>query len=271
MPLLTSCAVAVLAAGLMAPDDVSVAPESAKPDVAAATAPPQWSGLVGFGLILMTGNSRSLTLNGAATAERKTENWIYLLRANGGYGRARPAGESATQTVAENASIQARVDRRFTPKFSGYLLAGADTDHVASIEARPYAEAGLGVLWINEKRKPANLELRTDLAFRYGRELRFQYFPVPKNVPDQPLVAPRLAGLFRWPLSERIVFSEEGEVFPNVVDQFRVLATSTTKFNALLSSAVSFGVAYVVRYDSKPAPGKLATDTALTVGLEATL
>ena len=40
-----------------------------------------WTGLVGIGLIALTGNSEAVTFKGTAALERKTESWIYGVKA----------------------------------------------------------------------------------------------------------------------------------------------------------------------------------------------
>ena len=57
-------------------------------------------------------------------------------------------------------------------------------------------------------------------------------------------------------------------MLPNLSGDARVLINSTTKLTAALVGALSFATTYLVKYDSAPAPDKVNTETALTVGLE---
>ena len=66
---------------------------------------------VGLGLIFITGNASTVTLNGVVAAERKTEHWIYSIKASGVYGESRPPTvegelEPLSQVVALNAGLQ---------------------------------------------------------------------------------------------------------------------------------------------------------------------
>lgn len=232
-----------------------------------------WKGTVGLGLIALSGNASTLTFNGLASAERKTRGWIYTLKAQGVYGRSRlPATETdaeRTEVVALGAAADLRVDRRFTPVISGYLLAGAQTDHVKSVELRGIGEAGAGISWWDEKDAAGRTSsLRTDLAFRFSRESRFQYYPVRLDVEDVDLGGPRVGVVFSYGLSKDTVFTEQAEAIPNVLGESRLLVNSISKLTVGLSDSLALSTSFVVQYDSAPPPGKRSTDTALAASIE---
>jgi putative salt-induced outer membrane protein YdiY len=232
-----------------------------------------WTGSVGLGLISLSGNASTLTFNGLATAQRKTRDWIYAVRAQAVYGRSRlPATETEperAQVVALGASLQVRGDRRFTEVVSGYLLAGAETDHIKSVEVRGLGEAGTGILWWDEKGADGRVSsLRTDLAFRFLRETRFQYYPIREDLPDVDLGGPRLGVALRYGLSKDVIFTEEAEAVPNVLGDARLLVNSQSKLTARLTETLALATSFLVQYDSAPAVGKVKTDTALSVSIE---
>ena len=66
------------------PETTAEKKEEAKKDV--------WDVTVGLGLIFITGNASTVTFNGLVAAERKTEDWIYSVKASGVYGESRPPG-----------------------------------------------------------------------------------------------------------------------------------------------------------------------------------
>ena len=167
-------------------------------------------------------------------------------------------------------AVLLRGDRRFTKIVSGYLLVAEEADHVKSVEARTSGEAGAGITWLDEKDGALpKVELRTDLAFRYANERRHQYYPVEMAVPSVDLIAPRLGVHYRYALSKDVIFTEDAEAMPNVVGAARLVADSTSKLDARLTGALSLGVTFVVATDSAPAPGKVATDTATSIALQA--
>jgi putative salt-induced outer membrane protein YdiY len=240
-----------------------------------APAPPaasQWTGSVGLGLISITGNATAVTLTANGLAQFKTPDWIYGLKASAIYGESKPPTNdpnASSQVLALAASLQLRLDRRLTQTISAYLLGGAETDHVKSVEFRGIAEAGVGLVWIDVKEGDlSKTMLRTDVAFRYANESRFQYYPTPQSLPGATLYAPKVGVAFRYAFSKDIVFIEEAEALANVGGDSRFVVNNLSKLNTRLIQSLALAVGFTVNYDSAPAPSRKSTDTALSVGLE---
>lgn len=242
---------------------------------AAPAKPVVWTGTVTLGLIALTGNSRTLTLSTTGAFERKSPDWIWAVKAFGAYGQTTPSGGDTKEVTALNAGIEGRGDRRLSQTISLYLLGGVDTDHLKSIEWRPFGELGVGMIWWDEK--VGDLQkalLRTDLGFRYGREYRFQYYPVPVGPNQDPafatveIVAPRAGVAFRYAISKDVIFTEDASVLANVSGEARFLIGSTSKITTRLTERVSLGVAFALTDDTVPPKGKVPVDTTLTVGIE---
>jgi putative salt-induced outer membrane protein YdiY len=241
--------------------------------VATPTAAPapksKWSGLAGVGLVSLTGNSKSVMFNATGAAERKSDDWVLGFKAQAVYGQSRAPEGGATQTVAQAAGLQMRLDRRFHERYSGYLLVAGDTDHVKSVEIRYTGEAGASITWVDASGDSGwKTSLRTDLGFRWAQENRYQYYPVAAPLPAQTLYAPRLGLAFKYALNKDVLFTEDAEIMPNVVGAGRVVANSTSKLSSRLTESTSFGASFQVSHDSTPAPGKVATDTILGFTLE---
>jgi putative salt-induced outer membrane protein YdiY len=253
------------------------APAAAPAAAAPAPAPaPKWSGTVGVGLISLTGNSKSVTFNANGAAERKSDGWVLGLKALAVYGQTRPPEGGSTQTVAQAAGVQGRLDRKFHQRYSGYALAAFDTDHVKSVEIRYTGEAGASITWVDASGDTGwKTSLRTDLGFRWAQENRFAYYPVPPAVEGPldtvTLYAPRLGLAFKYALNKNVVFSEDAEILPNVVGAGRVVVNSLAKLSSRLTESLSFGASFQVNHDSAPAAGKVATDTILGLTIEVLL
>jgi|GEM_PF-524389 len=245
--------------------------DSIAPPKPAAPAPVVWTGSVALGLIALTGNSQTITFSTNAALQRKSEEWIWGLLASAAYGQNTATGATAATVTALAASVQARGDRRFTDVLSLYLLGGVDTDHLKSIEDRPYGELGVSILWFDEKiEKLEKSSFKTDLGFRYGHEYRFLYYGAgaPATQPGVNIVAPRIGASYRYAVNKDIIFTEDASALGNLVDQTRLIATSVSKLSSRLTERVALGVSFALQYDSAPPPMKVNTDTALTVGLE---
>jgi hypothetical protein len=232
---------------------------------------PAWSTTVGLGLISITGNARSTTATLTAATERKSAAWIFGAKAFATYGRSRPVGAEEDEQVAEAAGLTLRVDRSFGKRYSAYAIGALDGDHVKSIELRSAGELGAAAIWIDSGTDEGWRTLfRTDLGFRIAEERRWQYYPTAADLEDETLYAPRLGLALKFARGKAVVFTEDAEVLPNVVGDSRVLVNSVTKLTSRLADALALAVAYTVAFDSRPAPGKVETDTTLAVTLETT-
>jgi hypothetical protein len=244
---------------------------------------------VGLGATFITGNAQTLTLTANVAADRKWNVWALGIRVSGAYGTANPTSTGTSATTARRASASVRGDRSFTDLVALFALGSFEFDHMKNIEARGLGELGTGLTFFNQKEGDLEkLFLRLDLAIRAGYETHYQYFgtPGPIDPYGAAILAPRAGLLFRWGVSKDVHLSEEVEIIPYLLaapgaavgsgaTAGRLLLNSTTKLNARLTEVVSLTTAVVINYDSQPpqpaapAPQRVNTDVALTVGVEA--
>ncbi len=249
----------------------AAAPAPAAP-AAPAPSPVTYSSVFNIGMIALTGNSQTLSFTLGGNFQRKSEDWIFGAKASASYGQTRDATSGSNVVNAEAATVALRGDRRFNPLASGYLLGGIDTDHIKSVEERPYGEIGASIIWFDVKEGDhSKTLLRTDLGFRYGREFRFQYLPAPLSLGTVDIVAPHLGVGYRYAVTKEIIFADDVDVVANLQGDARLLLTNTTKLSARLTNSLSFAVSFLLNYDSAPPPQKVSTDTALTIGIEVAL
>ncbi len=273
----SAAAVEKMTAASAAPDSAKA--KSPKPAEPPAAPPPQgWTGTVGLGLISLTGNSQSLTFKATGAFEHKSNEWIWGVKANAVYGQQQAAGASTSSVSALGGEVQLRGDKRFTQQLSVYVLGGIFSDHIASIEDRPYIETGVSLIWFDNKEPVEGTgksfdktSLKTDLGFRYGHEYRFQYYPTQMALPGVDIIAPHAGLAYRYAINKDIIFTQDADLVANLVGDARLLLTTLSKLSSRLTAAVSLGVSFGVSYDSVPAAGRKNTDTALTVGLEVAL
>jgi len=209
-----------------------------------------------------------VTFTGNASATRTGKDWIFGIKAGGTYGQSRPEDAAAAQVLALMGSLQLRGDRRFNERVSAYLLGGIEADHVKSVEYRGLGEGGAGYIWVDRKPNGFELFFRTDLGVRYAHESRFQYYPVPLNVPDVEFVAPRLGVELRVGRAEGVHFLQTAEALTNITGESRTVFNSLSKLSVHLVDKLSIGVSFTVGFDSAPATGKVPTDTALALQLD---
>jgi hypothetical protein len=93
-------------------------------------------------------------------------------------------------------------------------------------------------------------------------------YPVPLNLDDVQLFAPRLGIGFRYAISEHVTAIEEAEVLVNLVGPNRTLSTSLTRLQAQLLGPLALSVSLQINHDSAPAAGKKPNDIVFTTGVE---
>ena len=246
---------------------------------AAAPSASSWAGTAGLGLSLLGGNTQTITLTGSVALDKQWDLWTLGVRATGAYGLTNSdTSEGSTtvaQTVARRASATVRGDRSFGGITAAFALVGGEFDHVKNIESRAFGEAGASFSVFNEKQDDLEkLYLRRDLALRFGRETRFTYFPTPAAVNPYEIwiLAPRIAGTFRWALNKNFRLSEEFEVLPFMLPPTtgRFLINSNTKLNTRITENVSLTIGFLLNVDTSPPKASLRPyDFALTAGAEA--
>ncbi|WP_375757268.1 DUF481 domain-containing protein [Corallococcus exercitus] len=258
------------------PDDAADAPSAASVEAEAEEAEDEdedeedgpWTGSFGLGASFFTGNSRAFTLTGDALAEYDSPVWALTLEADGAYGNAAAEDEGEREVTAKNLGGWARGDYRFTRLLSAYTFLGAETDHPASLELRTEAELGIGLTFLERKEESNELLLRAYLGGSYARDRRFQYFPTREQLPDVTLWSPAVGLAFRYDLNERVHLREDAVLLPDVFGDTRVLLDSTSKLSVDLTERFALTTFFELQHDSRPAAGKVRTDTSLSLGAE---
>jgi hypothetical protein len=226
--------------------------------------PGPWSGSITLGLDWLAGNSKSLTLILEGLVDYNSSRWLLTAEADGEYVTAAVPGEDS-RDIAAKAEAWARGERRVTPVFSGFLYAGIDSNHFASLELRLEAQGGLGVTALERRPgAPDQLVLRFYVGPHYSRDRRFQYYPTHQDVPDQNVWSPGVALSFRAGLNEHVKLLEDAFVFPA---PSRVLVRSQTRLRTSLTSYLALSAEFLLEANSAPAPGKAVADTTLLLGL----
>ena len=229
------------------------------------------SGTVSLGIATLTGNSDSTTLSFGAAMTRKTPDWIYGFKASGAYGRSTDPNTGVESVNALNASGAVRGARRLSPLVAVYLEGIVDTDHLKSIEWRPAGEGGVSFQLVDEKDGDFQTRsLRVDFGFRGGYEYRFQYYPVPLNLEDQTIAAPKGGFSIRYAFSREAILADELNLLVNLPDGPRLLLTNVVKLSTQVYRMLAFSVSYGISEDSAPPPGKKNLDTTLMLALEMT-
>ncbi len=229
-----------------------------------------WEGsTVSLGVVALSGNSRSVTVNGEALTDYRSESWELHGELGVILGWAADAGEEEGDSAAEWVRGHVRGERRFGSRFTAFLLLGGEVNHPASLEGRAEAEAGLGitVLEVRDEEGEEVQDLRVYLGAHVSNDYRFQFFPVRTDVEDVFMLGPGVGLRWRWRPSPPVELSELLRIYPNVWGDARVLSYSDSRLVVNLTERLAIDIHLLLEHDTGPAPGRRRLDLALTTGL----
>lgn len=241
------------------------------PAEAAAALPAKaqaWNYQLGVSFLSVTGNANALTGKLSGQAEGAFGKWGTKIAAGATYGQTTAPTAQESEVTALNVNASAKGQRAITDRFNAYVLAGTMMDRVASIAGQGYGEAGVGLIWFENKQDDfVKSKLTTDLGFRYTRELRAHYYPEYAKLPTVEIYSPALKGSFRYALSKTAVFTQDVEILPDVVNTKNLRGVATSTLSAQIDKGIALALGFKVRYVGDPADGAETTDTELSAGV----
>ena len=221
-----------------------------------------WDRSVSLGLTLKSGNSESLTVNGALTGERSTDKDVLRLGLQGNYGETEI--EDETETTAQDAKAYAQYNRNVTDRFYWLVASSIEHDKVADVDYRITVGPGIGVYLV----KTDNNSLGIDVGPTYIRE------ELGDGTEDDK-ASLRVSERFDLKLSENAKVWQSVEYLADVqgdddedIDSFDdYLLNVEIGVEAALVSALSVRVVFQDKYDNEPATGRKHNDIALITSL----
>jgi putative salt-induced outer membrane protein YdiY len=230
------------------------------------------------GGLLASGNSSLFAVTGGLNHRlRRAENQFSLIAA-GNYSRAALAGAAPTATV-ENVQGRTRYDRFIGDRVTLFLGVQARRDRFAGLNLRMQVDPGVGYYFINEANRVFWGELGYDFLHDVRRDdARAQKDAAGKPDPSKPLLdktesvhSARAFLGYRYKINDGVSIASGLEFLQGISDgsirRVNGDLVVMSKFTASFSLATSF----LVRYDSKPLPGKQNLDTITSINLVYTL
>lgn len=147
-----------------------------------APPPPAWSGTLGAGLALTSGNSETSSLNLAFKAEHAPKNSV-VFKAEGLYIR----GSSEGALTADNAALAAKLERKFSDRGYAFLQTQYLRDSFKAIDYFIAPTLGVGYKVVNTERatlsadaslgpsweKNPGLDAKSELAVAFGQKATY--------------------------------------------------------------------------------------------------
>jgi len=208
---------------------------------------------------------------------RRADNQFSLALA-GNYSRA-AVGGAPPQATVENIQGRTRYDRFVGDRITVFLGLQARRDRFAGLDLRAQVDPGMGYYFINEANRVFWGELGYDFLYDVRRDdARIQKDAAGKPDPTKPLLdknqsvhSARAFLGYRYKINDGVSIASGVEFLQGLSDtEIRRVNGDlivSSKFTASFSLATSF----LLRYDSKPLPGKQNLDTITSVNLVYTL
>jgi putative salt-induced outer membrane protein len=237
---------------------------------------------VAAGGLFSSGNAKSIALTTAGKLRVRRDEHQFSMALAANFARAGKTGE-AVETSVENYQGLLRYDYFFTDNLSLFLQNQDRRDRFQGLDLRFQIDPGLAYYIINTKKQILRAEVGYDLQHDVRRDDARVQTPEPA-APGAPPAAPlplldktqtlhniRLFSGYENKLYKEVSFISSLEYLQNVSD----LGTYRLVFDVGIKSNVSTNLAiattYTMRYENKPLPGVVNTDSIASINLVYTL
>lgn len=208
-----------------------------------------WKRSLEMGASTASGNSDILRYSGAASAAKETEVNYLFLKAEGRY------GESDNERDTENATGEAKFQRRLTERTYAALDGNAHHDQIADLAYRIRGSLSLGrrFIWSD----------RTVLSAEAGPG----YVAEKKGGEPEGFVAGRAAQYLEFLLADNLQIWQSVEFVQNVEDSSVYFVNAEVGLEVVLVANLNLRFSVEDSYDSQPAEGKESNDLLTTTAL----
>lgn len=214
----------------------------------------EWEGAIEAGLVETSGNTEETTVSGEVDATRDWNDWRHNVLLQSRY------AEQSGERTAERYTAGTQLDYKFNPNDFVFVRARYDNDDFSGYQFQASSAAGYGRrLWSEGE---SRFDLSAGLGYRYSKLDE----PDPEEGDEEEDPIGRLAGDFRYQLSETAQFRQEAETEVSL-DDGDAVTRSVTGLKANVNSAMALKVSYTVEHVSNPPADTEETDTITAVTL----
>jgi putative salt-induced outer membrane protein YdiY len=224
-------------------------------NIAALNPPPKepatWRGNINVGGNWQNGNTDTMNVSAGAVAVRRTENDRFLI--NFLYNKSEDEG----RRTAENTWGQLKYDYFLSPKWYLYLNVDMLSDEFKDINFRTSVGPGVGYqIWEEEDRS-----LSLEAGVSYTNEDRDVGV-------DNDWVAARLGVNFLYKLFDRVIFTDQFVIYPNLDDSGEYTLRNEAALVTDIGSNWAFRLSNIWEQNSNPGPTLEKDDFTWILGLQ---
>jgi putative salt-induced outer membrane protein YdiY len=208
---------------------------------------PHWYGTLSLGASWTDGNTESDTVTGTFNAIRRDEDDRWTFDAFTNYGSTTDTVTDESDITTNNSGGGAKYDYFYSEKAYLFGNASAKVDHVADLDLRWIAGAGLGYQW----KETEKLKWGTEAGLSYVDE------DFEDDEFDTDFLAARFASNLMWQFSETSSFTQVAEVLPSLDDSEDVIAKIDNRLNMTIVGKWIAQIQYVLDFDGSVPTGEL--------------
>ncbi len=239
-----------------------IAAQSIALDQLAAINPPppppvEWTGRVGAGITVETGNTETQDASVSVDAKRETPEDRIILDAEYIENKETNIDTGIETTSKRRYALGGHYDYFVAPDWYVYGDMGAEKEVTANLDSRTTVGSGIGKRFIRTD--------RTEFDFELGLSWVSENFS--DTTEDEDYAALRVAWRFDQKLGEITRFFHKGEWYPSVEDSDNQLVQTQTGIRTRVLNILSAEAKVIFDWDNTPAMDKREDDTTYILGL----
>jgi len=226
---------------------------------------PKWTGSVNVGVTSTHGNtfdeSGSFSVDGAKREEERRTKFDALYV----YSRTKDDTTGDKRTTEESVTLNVKRDYFLTEKWYSCINGSFKKDHIADLDRRLIAGAGVGYQWVETD----ELKFNTDGGLAYRHEKYDTRIPDPTVLPPAPLIQDiqtndnlslQLGYDLFWQIREHCQFLHDLAYYPSLETVSDYFLTSSAELRHQHSESMFSSFKTVFDYNATPAEGSTSTD-----------
>lgn len=218
---------------------------------------PKWTGDLSLGITSTHGNTKSESVTGSASANKRTDKDRTTLSADYAKSKKEDDVTGVNETVEDWWRARGKYDYFFSKKTYGYLDSRYEKDSVAELDRRITVGIGGGYQWIE----------KDEMNFSSELGIASLYEKYDNQTSSNSEISLQLGYHFDRKLTDNIKFINDLTYYPALQKFSDYYLTTTAEIRAKFTDTFFANFKTILNYDATPAQGKHKTDVKYFLGL----
>jgi putative salt-induced outer membrane protein YdiY len=242
-------------------DETTSAQEFAVSDIVTINPPvkpaPKWTGNLSLGITSTHGNTKTESVTGSASLNKRTDNDRTTLGADYSKSKQKDPLTGNDQTIEDWWRARAKYDYFFSKKMYGYIDTRYEKDSIADLDRRVTVGLGGGYQWFESE----------DMNFSTELGLASLYEKFDNQTDSTSNITAQLGYHFDKKIKDNIKFINDLTYYPALKKMSDYYLTTTAEIRMDFTKSFFANFKTIFDYDSTPAIGAHKTDVKYFIGL----